>query len=52
MKINFPIRLTIDEDRKIFNKSDIKPFSGNKLKYSSFTEIKTLEDACNILGRN
>lgn len=37
---------------KIFNKSDIKLFSGNKLKYSYFTEIKTFEDACNILGRN
>lgn len=52
MKINFSIRLTIDEDRKIFNKSDIKQFLGNKLKYSSFTEIKTFKDACNILGRN
>lgn len=52
MKINSSIRLIIDKDRKIFNKSDIKQFSGNKLKYSSFTEIKTFEDVCNILGRN
>ena len=52
MKKGFPIRLTIDEAREIFVKPDIKPFSKDKLKPSSFNEIKTFKDAVKTLELN
>ena len=52
MKKGFPIRLTIDEAIEVFSKPDIKPFSKDKLRHSSFNEIKTFKDAVRTLGLN
>lgn len=52
MKKGFPIRLTIDEAIEVFSKPDIKPFSKDKLRPSSFNEIKTFKDAVRTLGLN